>query len=164
MIPFLGPLYLPWSDIMACLDRCSLSLSNAFTVLFCFFILVVFTNLCRNSHHFQLEIQSIQQNFPPFRPLSYLYTVQPSSALKPELRYLSWCSCCCLKYTSVSYLPSNICSIFLNSAQILLSAESFFRCQMFSISINFFSFRVLSLCALYHGSSCHTMPHYHLGI
>lgn len=112
----------------------------------------------------QLEIQSIQQNFPPFRPLSYLYTVQPSSALKPELRYLSWCSCCCLKYTSVSYLPSNICSIFLNSAQILLSAESFFRCQMFSISINFFYFRVLSLCALYHGSSCHTMPHYHLGI
>ena len=111
----------------------------------------------------QLEIQSIQQNFPPFRLLSYLYTVQPSSALKPELRYLSWCSCCCLKYTSVSYLPSNICSIFLNSAQILLSAESFFRCQMFSISINFFSFRVLSLWALYHGSSCHTMPHYHLG-
>ena len=109
----------------------------------------------------QLEIQSTEQNFPPFRALSYLYAVAPSSALKPELRYLSWCSCCCLK--SVSYLPSNICSIFLNSAQILLSAGSFFRCQMFSIWINFFSFWVLSLCALHHCSSWNTMPHYHLG-
>lgn len=140
---FLGPLYLPWSDIMACLGCCSLSLSNAFTVLFCFFYMVSIHKLTSEildiysvGYLPQQKSKAFNKIHPPPHFIHCLISLDPSSALKPGLRCLSWCSCC---KVHVSLIPAQHMFIFLNSAQFFF-LESFLDLRCFPSEFFFFQF------------------------